>query len=166
MNSDPENTHIKDVEPGAIVERWFEEIEVGETRTAGPVSVTEDEIVRFASRYDPLPMHIDIEAAEASMHEGLISSGILTIALRQRLITSIERNISIIGAAGIRELNFLRPVRAGDELTLRRECLEKRESKSRPDRGLVTWQFDLTNQAGEQVLSSVDVVVVLRRPAA
>lgn len=155
---------IRDVTPGPVVERWFEDIEVGEVRTAGPVTVTADEIVRFAERYDPLPMHVSETAGVETLHGGLISSGVLTIAVKQRMIMSIERNSAIIGAAKIDDLNFLRPVRPGDELSLRRECLSKRESRTRPDRGLVVWQFDVTNQDGEAVMNSRDHVMTRRRP--
>ena len=78
---------------------------------------------------------------------------------------SIERNTAIIGAAKIEDQNFLKPVRDGDELSMRQECLSKRISKSRSDRGLVTWEFALTNQQGDCVFSSRDIVMVRRRPS-
>ena len=90
----------------------------------------------------------------------------LTIALKQRLIMSIERNSEIIGAARIDDLNFLRPVRAGDELSMRQVCTANRESKSRPDRGLVTLEYEIFNQNGENVLTSRDTIMMRRRPAA
>lgn len=157
---------VKDVVPGPVVERWFEDIEVGEARDAGPITVTADEIVSFAERYDPLPMHTSEDGGRATPHDGMISSGVLTIALKQRLIMSIERNAAIIGAAKIEDLNFRRPVRAGDELSMRQECVDKRESLSRADRGLVSWQFTVTNQRGEVVLTSRDIVMTRKRPAA
>lgn len=160
------NAEIRDVVPGPVVERWFEDIEVGETRTAGPITVTAEEIVRFAERYDPLPMHTSDAGGRATPHAGMISSGVLTIALKQRLIMSIERNAAIIGAAKIDDLNFIRPVRAGDELSMRQECIGKRVSVSRGDRGLISWQFVMTNQKGEKVFSSIDMVMLRRRPAA
>lgn len=156
---------IRDVEPGPVVERWFEDCTVGDVREAGPLTVTADEIVRFAERYDPLPMHTSEAGGKATPHDGMISSGVLTIALKQRLIMSIERNAAIIGAAKIEDQNFVRPVRAGDDLFMRQECVGKRESKSRPDRGLVSWQFTMTNQRGEVVFTSRDIVMIRRRPA-
>ncbi|MGB0629586.1 MAG: MaoC/PaaZ C-terminal domain-containing protein [Alphaproteobacteria bacterium] len=161
------NTHvaeIKDVEPGPVVEIFLEDIEIGRVREAGPITVTADEIISFATRYDPLPMHISDEGGVATVHDSLIASGVLTIALKQRMIMSIERNAAIIGAAKIEDQNFLKPVRAGDELSMRQECVGKRESKTRSDRGLAIWEFELTNQHGETVFSSRDIVMVRRRP--
>ena len=155
----------KDVEAGPVVEMFFEDIEVGRIRKAGPITVTANEIISFARRYDPLPMHVSDEGGQATVHNSLIASGILTSALKQRMIMSIERNTAIIGAAKIEDQNFLKPVRDGDELSMRQECLSKRISKSRSDRGLVTWEFTLTNQQGDCVFSSRDIVMVRRRPS-
>lgn len=162
--TDQQNT-IHDVAYGPVVERFLEDIEIGELQEAGPITVTAEEIVSFAERYDPLPMHISDEGGQATVHDSLIGSGVLTIALKQRLIMSIERNSAIIGAARIDDLNFLRPVRAGDELSMRQRCIDKRDSKSRTDRGLVTWEFEIFNQTGENVLTSRDTIVLRRRPA-
>ena len=161
---DTDNSDIRDVEPGPVVEMFLEDIEIGRVREAGPITVTADEIVDFATRYDPLPMHISDEGGAATVHHSLIASGVLTIALKQRMIMSIERNTAIIGAAKIEDQNFLRPVRAGDELRVRQECVAKRESKTRTDRGLAVWEFLMTNQHGEAVFSSRDIVMVRRRP--
>lgn len=156
---------IKDVEPGPVVELFLEDIEVGRVRTAGPISVTAEEIISFATRYDPLPMHISDAGGEATVHDSLIASGVLTIALKQRLIMSVERNTAIIGAAKIEDQNFLKPVRAGDELFMHQKCTDKRVSKTRSDRGLVSWEFEITNQRGEAVFSSRDIVMTRTRPA-
>jgi len=158
------SSEIKDVEPGPVVEMFLEDIEIGRVREAGPITVTADEIISFAERYDPLPMHVSDEGGQATVHDSLIASGVLTIALKQRMIMSVERNAAIIGAATIEEQNFLKPVRAGDELFMRQECVSKRESRTRSDRGLVIWEFVLTNQRKEAVFSSRDIVMVRRRP--
>ena len=162
MTTEPDEP--KDVEPGPVVELFLEDIEIGRVREAGPITVTADEIITFATRYDPLPMHISDEGGEATVHDSLIASGVLTIALKQRMIMSIERNTAIIGAAKIEEQNFLKPVRGGDELFVRQECVGKRESNTRADRGLVVWDFLVTNQRGEAVFSSRDIIMVRRRP--
>ncbi len=153
----------RDVSPGPIVDRRFEEIETGSISTAGPITVTAREIIAFARRYDPLPMHVDDDAGQATVHDSLIASGVLTVALKQRLIMSIERNIAIIGAATIENQKFLCPVRPGDALILHQTCVSKRTSRSRRDRGLVTWDFRLTNQRGEEVFSSRDIVMIRRK---
>ena len=159
------NTHYaKDVEPGPVVELFLEDLELGRVSEAGPITVTREEIISFAERYDPLPMHISDEDGKATVHDSLIASGVLTIALKQRLIMSIERNTAIIGAAKIEDQNFLKPVRAGDELSIRQECVERRDSRTKRDRGLAVWVFSMSNQLGERVFSSRDVVMIRRRP--
>lgn len=156
---------ILDVEPGPVVERYLDAYREGDTQEAGPITVTADEIIDFARRYDPLPMHLSASGGAETIHDSLISSGVLTIALKQRLIMSIERNTAIIGAVRIDNQQFLKPVRPGDALSMHQVCTGTRASRSRPDRGLVFWEFRLTNQKGETVFSSDDTVMVRRQPA-
>lgn len=163
MNSASEN--IRDVEPGPVVERFLDDYREGDIQDAGPVTVTADEIIEFARRYDPLPMHLSASGGRETIHDSLIASGVLTIALKQRLIMSIERNTAIIGAVRIDSQQFLKPVRPGDELSMHQVCTGTRHSKSRPDRGLLFWAFVLVNQKGETVFSSDDTVMVRRKPA-
>ncbi len=157
--------NVKDVEPGPIAATWFEDIRIGDSARAGPITVTAEEITTFAARYDPLPMHVTDTGGKASVHDSIIASGVLTVALKQRMIMSIERNTAIIGAARIENQNFLHPVRAGDELSLQVTCIAKRESRTRPDRGLATWDFAVSNQHGDTVFTSRDTVMMRRRPA-
>ena len=154
---------ILDVMLGPVVERFLEDIEIGKVDTTGPITVTADEIISFAEKYDPLPMHVSENEGRATIHSSLIASGVLTIALKQRMIMSIERNAAIIGAAQVEKIIFHNPVRPGDDLKMRRTCVDKRESKSRFDRGLVTWDFQITNQKDERVLSSRDIIMIRRK---
>lgn len=163
MTEDPNTVH--DVAHGPVVERYLEDYAEGETQRAGPITVLAEEIISFAERYDPLPMHLTMKDGQATIHDSLIASGVLTIALKQRMIMSVERNSAIIGAVRIDEQQFLKPVRPGDELSMYQICTGTRPSKSRPDRGLAFWDFELTNQIGEVVFSSKDTVMVRRRPA-
>lgn len=162
MNTNPED--IRDVTPGPVVERFLDDYREGDIQEAGPISVTAEEIIQFAKRYDPLPMHLSAAGGQDTVHASLISSGVLTIALKQRLIMSIERNTAIIGAVRIDNQQFLKPVRPGDDLSMHQVCTGMRRSRSRPDRGLLTWAFTLTNQKGEIVFSSDDTVMVRRKP--
>lgn len=161
-----ENTKtVHDVEPGPVVERYVEDYVVGEAQEAGPITVTAEEIISFADRYDQLPMHLTMQDGQATVHDSLIASGVLTIALKQRMIMSVERNAAIIGAVRIDEQQFLKPVRPGDHLSMYQTCTGARNSQSRTDRGLVFWDFELRNQNDEVVFSSRDTVMVRRRPS-
>ena len=149
-------------------ERFFEDYAVGSVFEAGPVSISEADIVEFAKRYDPQPFHIDAEAARSGPYGGIIASGWQTIALTMRLC--VERYLdarSSLGSPGIDELRWMRPVRPGDVLTVRVTVEEARRSRSRPDRGLVRSLIETRNQAGEPVMSMRAMnLILLRDPAA
>ncbi|MFV0280554.1 MAG: MaoC family dehydratase [Rhodoblastus sp.] len=119
----------------------------------GDRAITKEEIIRFAAAYDPQPFHLDEEAAKRSMLGGLCASGWHTCCLMMRLNydTWISRTASL-GAPGIDEVRWAKPLRPGDRLTLRRKILNKRVSRNRPEMGLVAMEIDALNQAGEVIL--------------
>jgi acyl dehydratase len=134
--------------------RTFEDITAGETIELGTTTVSEDEILGFARRFDPQPFHVDPEAAAASPYGGIIASGWHTCSLFMRLLaTGFLNHTASLGSPGIDELRWPRPVRPGDVLTGRLEILEVRPSASRPDRGILRSRGTLANAAGEEVLS-------------
>jgi acyl dehydratase len=146
-------------------DEFFEDIVVGDVQTAGPYHVPKDEMVAFARKWDPLPFHVDEKAARTSIYGGLIASGEYTMAVKQALIHRLGTNEAIIGSMGYDELRYLGPVRPDDRLTLTMECTEKRESRSKPDRGIVKYRVGLSNQDGVVVLSYIDIVLVAKRNA-
>jgi len=143
--------------------RWFfEDFEQGQVIEVGAVSVTEEEILEFARRYDPQPFHIDREAAERSQG-GLIASGCHTLSLMMRLIVDgLLNQTANLPSPGMDELRWLKPVRGGDTLSVRCVVLSTRVSASKPDRGLVATSWEAFNQQGELV-SSAKVVCMVRR---
>lgn len=145
---------------------YLDDLTVGRRFTAGPVTVSEDEIIAFASRYDPQPFHTDPEAAaKHPLFQGLAASGWHTAALTMPLVIEAAGNIAggIIGGGG--ELQWPRPVRAGDSLSLEIEVLEVTPSRSRPDRGSALMRNRTLNQHGEEVQVFTVRIVVPRRPA-
>ena len=146
-------------------EDYFEDIAVGDVVTAGPYHVPRDEMVAFAQKWDPLPFHVDEDAAAKTIYGGLIASGEYTMAVKQALIHRLGSNEAVIGSMGYDELRYLGPVRSDDRLTLAMECTEKRESRSKPDRGIVKYRVTLTNQDDVTVLSYIDIVMVAKRQA-
>jgi acyl dehydratase len=145
---------------------FFEEAEVGASRAAGPYVVSKDEIIEFARKFDPQPFHVDEEAAARSMFAGLTASGAHTFAIVISLLSKTEPSLRVLAGLGWDELRLPIPVRPGDELDLEVVVLERRESKSSPDRGIVRNQMRLRNQKRETVLQCVNTVLVARRPAA
>jgi acyl dehydratase len=145
---------------------YFEDLEVGDTRKAGPYFVSKDEIIQFAKQFDPRPFHIDEEAAARSVFGGLSASAGHTFAIFIFLTDRYQPPFRALAGLGYDELRLPNAVRPGDNLYLESTTLEKRESKSKPDRGIVRGQSFLRNQKGDTVLQCVGSALVERRPDA
>ncbi len=144
---------------------YLEDLTPGRRFTAGPVTVTEAEIIAFAQRYDPQPFHTDPAAAAAHpLFRGLAASGWHTAALTMPMVVQAIGHIAggIIGGGG--ELQWPRPVRPGDSLSFEAEVLEATPSRSRPDRGSALMRNRTLNQHGEEVQVFTVRIVVPRRP--
>lgn len=145
-------------------ERWFDDFHAGDTFAFGAYTITEREIVDFASRWDPQAFHLDPAAAEASHFGGLVASGWMTAGVMMRLLC--EHFISpeaSMGSPGLDELRWLQPVRPGDTLSVRVEVLEARPSRSKPDRGILRLREEVLNQRGEVVMSVLAMAMMRRR---
>ncbi len=132
---------------------YWEDLSLGEIRELGSLSPTADEIVAFASQWDPQPFHLDPEAAKDSVFGALCASGWHTCAMAMRLmVTNFLHETSSLGSPGLESLKWLKPVFPGDTLTLRHTITEKRVMGKRPDVGLVRTIWEMFNQHGEPVL--------------
>jgi acyl dehydratase len=152
---------------GKMEPRFFEDIVVGERTRSGSFTLTRDSIVEFAGRYDPQPMHMDEQAAKASFFGKLVASGWQTLVITMRLMVE-ARPFGATPLIGIQidEVRFQRPVLPGDSLSADLEILEKRLSKSRPDRGFVKGRTVTSNQHGAEVSSQLwTMLIPLRNPA-
>ena len=145
--------------------KYFEDVRVGDTESLGAYTVTEEEILAFARRYDPQPFHIDAEAARESIFGGLIASGWHTCAIMMRLTAETARRnqAATTGSPGVDSCRWLKPVRPGDTLAGRTEVLETWPSRSKPH-GFVRNRTEMLNQRGETVLSLVGISMYQRRP--
>ena len=145
---------------------WFEDFEVGRVFRSPGKTLTEAEIVGWAFQYDPQPFHMDREAAERSIYGGLIASGWQTGSLAFRLFMETKPFApgASLGSPGLDRLEWLRPVRPGDTLRVVVRVADRRESKSKPDRGIVHLDFEMLNQRGEAVLAMRSTGFVRRRP--
>jgi acyl dehydratase len=145
--------------------RYFEDYAPGLTVDCGCFSVDEADIIAFAAQYDPQPFHVDRDAAREGPYGGIIASGWHTTSLMMR--TVVEHFVSAesgLGAAGIDEIRWPRPVRPGDTLHVRATVLEARRSQSKPDRGIIKSRMELTNQHGEMAMTLTATNFVLARP--
>ena len=147
--------------------RYFEDYAVGSIYEFGTIAVTEEEVIDFAGRYDPQPFHIDPEAAKDTPFGGLISSGWLTAGLMMRLLVdNYVSSVASLGSPGVKELKWLKPVRPGDELSIRVTIQEARRSRSKPDRGMVGISVEVLNQEREVVMTMQSVGMILCRKVA
>jgi acyl dehydratase len=145
---------------------YFEELQIGSRSAAGPYHLAKDEIIRFAQQYDPIPRHIDEQAAARSVFRGLTASGSHTFAIYILLTGQLQPHFQVLMGLGWDDVRLPSPVRPGDELDLEMTVLEVRESKSRSDRGIVRNRNLLRNQKRETVLECISNIFVARRPDA
>ena len=137
-----------------MTDRYLDDLTVGESWDSEPFTMTEAEIIAFATEFDPQPMHIDKAAAEAGRFGGLIASGwhVAARVMRQFVDEAYFGQTPLLGM-NVDALWWVRPVRPGDTLTVRREIMEIRPSKSQPDRGVVRTKTTVTNQDGDLAMS-------------
>jgi acyl dehydratase len=149
------------------VTRYFEDYVPGLAVDCGTFSISEEEIVAFATQYDPQPFHIDSAEAKDGPFGGLIASGWQTTSLMmRRLVENFISPESGLGAVGVDEIRWPRPVRPGDTLHVRATVLEARRSNSKPDRGIVRSLAEVTNSGGDLVMKVTAINFVLAREVA
>jgi len=141
---------------------YYEDVESGDTRKYGEREVTKKEMVEFAEKYDPQPFHVDEEAARESFFGELIASGWFTasVVMRMTVDHSLDDRASM-GALGVGDLRWHRPVYPGDTLSVRDEVVEKEPRDE--STGLVRYKKEVLNQNGEVVMSMEPLVLFERR---
>ena len=143
---------------------FWEDFSPGELAVYGPRRITAAEIKAFATEFDPLPMHIDEDAARATMLGGLCASGWHTCAILTRMVVDgFLLDSSSMGGPGCDEVKWLAPVRPNDELSVHVHVLATRPSASKPDRGFVKFLFKMVNGAGAGVLTMTADLMFRRR---
>ena len=132
---------------------YYESFVIGEAVAFGHKHVTSDEITAFARAFDPQPFHLSEELARDTNIGRLIASGYHTCALLMRMIVDelIDPAVAL-GAPGVKDVRFLKPVFPGDTLSGRCTCREKRALKSRPGVGVLGLYVELLNQRGDVAL--------------
>lgn len=143
---------------------YYEEYEVGDTREFGERTVTKEEIIEFAEKYDPQPFHVDEEAAKESMFGGLIASGWHTAAVCMRLYVDNQMDDASQGARGVDELRWIRPLRPGDTLSVTTEIIDKYPDEDNSTIGYVDSKLTATNQRDEPVISWIGLGIIERKP--
>jgi acyl dehydratase len=146
--------------------RYFEDIQVGDTReSTEDYELTAEEIIGFCSKWDPLPFHVDEQAAAATPVGKLFTSAVhsVSIAIRLGHQMQTEPSATVMGL-GWDEVRFQAPACVGDRLRLRGEIIEARPSESKPGLGIIRSLLTLSNQSGETVVSFKAAALLRRRP--
>jgi acyl dehydratase len=145
--------------------RYWEDFAIGDSTDFGPVTVSEEEIVEFATRFDPQPFHVDAEAAAQTPFGGLIASGWHTTALFMGMfVRSVLLDSASLGSAGVEEIRWTAPVRPGDTLAGRTTITDMQPSAKNPKRGTVFTTNEVFNQEGALVLTLKARGFFARRP--
>lgn len=147
--------------------RHYEDLAVGEVVDLGHITVSKEMIIAFASEFDPFPFHLDEAAAKASLLGGLAASGWQTAALSLRMLTdSFLNTIASMGGLGFSDLKWRRPVMVGDTIGGTATIAALRRSTHHPERGILTLDFDISNQRSEPVMAlRLANLVELRDPS-
>jgi acyl dehydratase len=142
---------------------YFEDLPVGEHYDLGAYTAQREELIAFAERYDPQPIHLDPEAAAETMYGGLIASGWHTASATMRLcVDGFLNDAASLGSFGLSELRWERAVRPGDRVAATLEIADKTASSSREDRGYADLDVEATVD-GETVLAWRSTNIFRRR---
>jgi len=150
-----------------VIDVYFENLPVGHVIELGSKRVTRDEIIEFATEFDPQPHHLDEEAANASILKGLSASGWHTCAIMMRMLCDgLVHRAASMGSPGIDEVRWMKPVRPDDLLTMRGEVKSARVSKSRPEMGIVDIEWSLFNEREQVALMRATGLYQVKNPGA
>ena len=148
--------------------KYYDEWTVGERITHQPSrTVTETDNLMFsAMTHNMQPLHLDAEYARASEFGQILVNSTFTFSLAVGLSVADTTVGTVIANLGFDKVLTPKPTFIGDTLTCATEIVELRESKSRPDCGIVVFRHAMTNQRGEEVLSFLRTVLMKKRPSA
>jgi acyl dehydratase len=144
--------------------RHWEDFAPGAVEVYGPRLVTREEIVAFAAEFDPQPMHLDEAAASATMLGGLAASGWHSCCLLMRMVADgLLLDATSMGAPGVDEVRWLKPLRPGTQIRVRATVLGKRASQSKPERGFVKFLFEVLDEKDVVLTDLTCSQMLLRR---
>ena len=132
---------------------FWEDMAVGQVRDLGTISPSREDIIAFASQFDPQPFYLDDAAGAASVFGGLCASGWHTCSMAMRLmVTNFLQQTSSLGSPGLENIQWKKPVYPNDTLRLQTTVLETKPMGRRPDVGMTRNLWEMFNQHGDKVL--------------
>jgi len=145
--------------------RYFEDFPVGQIEEFGQYSMSQEEIIEFASEFDPQFFHVDPEAAKGHFFGGLIASGWHTASAMMRMIADHQyKDAPTMGSSGLDELRWVSPVRPEEVLSVKSEVLEATPHPRKNDRGFIKFSHTVSNQKGEVKLTMISNVIFGTNP--
>lgn len=147
---------------------YFEDIEVGAKHQFGNYQVTRDEVIEFATKYDPQAFHLDDDAAAKTYFGKISASGWHTCAMMMRMLVDdlLVNQVASMGSPGVDQIRWLTPVYPGDSLRCETEILEKRQSNSRPEMGSYRSTVTVFNQDDQPVMTVTSIALIRVREQA
>ncbi len=145
--------------------KYFEELEIGMEFEHQPGrTVTETDNLLFTTMtLNPQPLHLDAEFARSTEHGQILVNSIFTLGLVVGLSVGETTLGTTLGNLGFEKVTFPNPVFIGDTIYAKTVVAAKRESRSKPDRGIVTFEHQGINQRGEVVCSCTRGAMMMRK---
>jgi acyl dehydratase len=145
---------------------YLEDLEVGKQQECGRFTLSEAEIIDFGRRFDPQPAHTDPEFAKGTPSGKVTASAAHSFAVAIGIFARAARECKVIAAVKIHGVELPAPLVADQPIRLLAQWKEKRESNSKPDRGIATWELEAVREDGTVVLRTSATILIRRRPAA
>lgn len=145
--------------------KFYDDVRIGDRFQAGPIQLSEAEIIEFASKYDPQPMHMDRVWAATGPFGGIIASGWQTIGIVMRQIVEVRMfGSTMVLGLGAENVRWPVVTRPGDSIGIEIEVASMSPSKSKPDFGVIKIHVNGINQRREIALAMTSILWVPRRP--
>jgi acyl dehydratase len=144
--------------------QYFEDIKLNQRYRSREYLLTEKEIIDFATEWDPQAMHVDPNYARNKGFGDVLAAGTHLMAICAKLINERRPRPAFCPSPGWDKVRFVTPARPGDVLVLEIEAIRKRDSKSRPDVGVVIYSHTLLNQREEPVLTREGIALIAKQP--
>jgi len=141
----------------------FDDIEIGQRLQFGSYELDKDEIISFAKKWDPQPFHTDEVTAKHSIFGGITASSLHIFAICTKLFALKEPQLAILAMLGKDEVRLHNPARPGDVISYQAECIDKRESPSKPDRGIIQLKDLVTTNSGLVILTQRVTLMLARK---
>ncbi len=141
----------------------FEDLVAGYSATVGRCVVPLADAIEFARRWEPQPHHIDPDAARNTVYGGITLCSLQLFAICTRLFFDWDQQPAVLAMLGKDEIRLPKPARPDEPIVYRTECISRRESRSKPDRGVITLLDTLSDPSGAVVLTQKVMLLVPRR---